>query len=179
MQTGVADGTGNAGSPETSDPPRSEVPDWPTVLPSPPKAHGRTLMADSPQLPTLALIALAAEDWYETVDFYHDLLGLPLIERDESRSRARLQAGPGLVLEVVSGGYGSEEPKTPRENPVSLCIRVHDLPRRTFELEQRGVWLLREPTDGPLSLLDPEGNRVYLYDTDELPYIPDGWETTP
>ncbi len=135
-------------------------------------------MADSPQLPTIALITLAAEDWYETVDFYHDLLGLPLIESDETRSRARLQAAPGLVLEVVSGGYGSEEPKTPRENPVSLCLRVPDLPRRTFELEHRGVWLLGEPADSLLSLLDPEGNRVYLYDTDELPHILDGWETT-
>lgn len=136
-------------------------------------------MPDRSKPPTLALITLAAEDWYETVDFYHDLLGLPLIESDETRSRARLQAGPSLVLEVVSGGYGSEEPKTPRENPVSLCLRVPDLPRRTFELEQRGVWLLGEPTDGLLSLLDPEGNRVYLYDTDELPHIPDGWTNTP
>lgn len=136
-------------------------------------------MTDRPPLPTLALITLAAEDWYETVDFYHDLLGLPLVESDETHSRARLQAGPDLVLEVVSGGYGSEAPKSPRENPLSLCLRVPDLPRLTFELEQRGVWLLGEPTGGLLPLLDPEGNRVFLYDTDDLPRIPDGWEATP
>ncbi len=133
-------------------------------------------MAKHSPPPTLALITLAAEDWYETVDFYHDLLGLPLIASDEIHSRARLQAGPGLLLEIVSGGYGSEAPKTPRENPLSLCLHVRDLPRRTFELEQRGVWLLGEPTDGLLPLLDPEGNRVYLYDTDDLPQIPDSWE---
>ncbi|MBA2362032.1 MAG: hypothetical protein H0V86_00640 [Chloroflexia bacterium] len=133
-------------------------------------------MAKLPPPPTLALITLAAEDWYETVDFYHDLLGLPLLSSDEAHSRARLQAGPGLVLEIVSGGFGSEAPKTPRENPLSLCLHVHDLSRQAFELEQRGVWLLGEPTDGLLSLLDPEGNRVYVYDTVDLPHIPDGWE---
>ncbi len=133
-------------------------------------------MADRPPPPTLALITLAAEDWYETVDFYHVLLGLPLLASDETHSRARLQAGPGLVLEIVSGGYGSEAPKTLRKNPFALCLHVYDLPHRTFELEQRGVWLLGEPTAGLLPLLDPEGNRVYLYDTDDLPHIPDGWE---
>jgi predicted enzyme related to lactoylglutathione lyase len=82
------------------------------------------------------------------------------------------------VLEIVAGGWGAEGPKTPRENPVSLCLRVEDLTRTTHELEHRGVWLLSEPADGLASLVDPDGNRVYLYDTDDLPHIPDGWEQT-
>ncbi|MDP9380696.1 MAG: VOC family protein [Chloroflexota bacterium] len=126
--------------------------------------------------PTLGLITLAAEDWYETLDFYHELLGLELLGSDESNGRARLRAGPDLVLEIVSGGWGAEDPKTPQENPVSLCLRVDDLARTVHELEHRGVWLLSEPAGGLAAIADPEGNRIYLYDTHELPHVPDGWQ---
>ncbi len=124
---------------------------------------------------TVALITLAAEDWYETVDFYHELLGLPLILSDEQKSRARLRAGPGLVLEILSGGWGSEGPKGPKQNPVSLCLKVEDVARAAHELEACGACFLSEPHDGLVALMDPEGNRVYLYDTEELPIVPDGW----
>lgn len=126
--------------------------------------------------PTLGLITLAAEDWYETVDFYANLLGLPVIESDEVASRARLRAGPGLILEIVSGGWGAEAPKSPCESPISLSLRVADLGRTIAELEHRGAWLLAGPADGLAAVADPEGNRLYLYDADPPPPAPDGWE---
>ncbi len=123
----------------------------------------------------LGLLALTVEDWYETVDFYHELLGLPLLESDEQAGRARLQAGPGLLLDILSGGWGSDTPKTPRENPVALCLQVSDLSRTLQELEHRGVWLLGEAESELAALADPEGNRVYLYDAPAPPDPPDGW----
>ena len=125
---------------------------------------------------SLTLITLAVEDWYESVAFYNELLGLKIISSDEWDGRARLQAAPGLVLELLSGGWGSEEPKAVRQNPVSLCLRVEALALLAHELEHRGVCLLGEPEDGLLALMDPEGNRLYLYDTEELPRVPDGCE---
>ncbi|MDP9351698.1 MAG: hypothetical protein M3P51_09190 [Chloroflexota bacterium] len=123
----------------------------------------------------VGLISLTVEDWYEAVDFYHELLGLPLLESDEQTGRARLQAAPGLLLELLSGGWGSETPKTPRENPVALCLRVPALARTLQELEYRGVWLLGEPSNGLAPVADPEGNRVYLYDAPTPPSPADGW----
>ena len=118
---------------------------------------------------TLGLVSLMVEDWYEAVDFYRELLGLELLWSDERRGRARLRAGPGVVLEIVSGGWGSEAPKSPRESPFSLCLRVADLGRTVQELEFRGVWLLAEPESGMAAIADPEGNRLYLYEGDEPP----------
>lgn len=126
--------------------------------------------------PTLGLITLAAEDWYETVDFYANLLSLPVLESDEVAGRARLRAGSGLILEIVSGGWGAEAPKSPRENPVSFALRVPDLGRTIAELEHRGVWFLGEAAGGLAALADPEGNRLYLYNADTPPPAPDGWE---
>ena len=125
---------------------------------------------------SLTLITLAVEDWYETLAFYGELLGLEMLSSDEWDGRARLRAAPGLILEIVSGGWGSEEPKTVQQNPVSLCLRVEDVERLAHELEHRGVYLLGEPEGGLVVLIDPEGNRVYLYDTDDPPRVPGGWE---
>lgn len=122
------------------------------------------------------MITLAAEDWYETVAFYNELLGLELLQSDELRGRARLDTGSGVILEIHSGGWGSEGPKTPRENPVALCLRVESLERVVGELEFKGACLLTAPESGLVALMDPEGNRVCLYDTPSLPEAPDGWE---
>ncbi len=126
--------------------------------------------------PALGLITLAAEDWYETVAFYSELLRLPVVEQDEYANRARLRAGDSLLLEIHSGGWGSEGPKMPRENPISLCLRVENLGRIVHELEHAGACFLSEPEGGLAALMDPEGNRLYLYDTDTPPSVPDGWE---
>lgn len=125
--------------------------------------------------PTLALITLAAEDWFEALDFYHELLGLPVIASDELAGRARLRAGPGLVLEIVPGGWGAEGPKSVRESPYTLCLRVEQLDQLAAELEARGAAFLSEPEHGAAALMDPEGNRLLLYDTPEPPAIPDAW----
>lgn len=125
---------------------------------------------------TLAHVRLAAEDWFEALDFYHELLGLPIVARDELAGCARLQAGPGLVLEIVSGGWGVEGPKSARENPVTLCLRVERLDRLAAELEARGAAFLSEPERGAAALMDPEGNRLLLYDTPEPPAHAPPWE---
>ncbi len=125
---------------------------------------------------TLALVTLSVEDWYEAVDFYHDILGLELVACDEVAGRARLRAAPGVLLEIHSGGWGSEFPKGPKQNPVTICLRVERLDTLAAELEHRGVYLLGEPERGALLLADPEGNRLCLFESEQSPTVPDGWE---
>ncbi len=127
-------------------------------------------------MPIVGMVTLAAERWGEMVTFYNELLGLDLLQSDERNKRARLRAGPGLVLEIHAGGWGSEKRKTTRLNPVSLCLRVNNLPDTVRDLEHQGVSLLGEVAGGVEAVLDPEGNRIYLYFTDDLPRVPDGWE---
>lgn len=125
---------------------------------------------------TLGLITLMAEDWYETVDFYADLLGLRILESDEIAGRAKLALAPDVVLEIQSGGWGCEGAKSAKESPVALCLQTDDLTKKSIELEYRGVQFVREPEEHLLSIMDTEGNRLYLYDTPDPPRIPDGWD---
>lgn len=123
----------------------------------------------------MGLITLMAEDWYETVDFYSDLLGLEVTQIDEIGGRARLKIGQESLLEIQSGGWGSEGPKQPRQNPISLCFQTDNLSKLAVELEHRGVGFIHEPEEHLLSIMDTEGNRLYLYDTPDPPLVPDGW----
>src|SRR5215213_2705489 len=59
------------------------------------------------------MVTLAVEDWDETVAFYHERLGLELLQRDEPTKRARLRAGPELVLEIHAGGWGARSARRP------------------------------------------------------------------
>ncbi len=140
------------------------------------RRHDDLSATDRPPALPLALITLAAEDWYETVDFYRDVLGLTPVWLDRRHSRARFHIAPGLLLEVHSGGWGADGPKSARENPMSLCFRVPSVERAAVQLEGSGACLLSEPAHGLLALMDPEGNRVYLFEGDDVPLVPDGWE---
>ena len=125
---------------------------------------------------SLGTIVLCAEDWYETLDFYHELLGLPLVSLDEVGCRARLSLGGEVLFEILSGGWGANGVKSPRENPVTLCLRVPEVDKLSLELESRGAMFFAEPADGMAALMDPEGNRVYLYVGPDPPRTLDGWE---
>ncbi len=123
---------------------------------------------------SLGLICVLAEDWYELVDFYVDVIGLSPVDIDESKERALLEDTRGLSILILSGGEGQELPKGPRHNSFYVSFVVNDLPTIVSELEYRGVffWQIDE---GILAVMDPDGNLLYLSDENRYGHIPDGW----
>lgn len=117
----------------------------------------------------LGVISLSVEDWFECLDFYHELLGLEVLESDELKGRARLRGADGLVLELRAGGWGSDGVKSARENPASLWFRVESVQRAEYLLDSMGAAVLEESGEHLIALMDPDGNRLYLYDTDSPP----------
>jgi len=128
----------------------------------------------SKQQVSLSLICVLAEDWYELVDFYVDVIGLSPVDIDESKERALLKDARGLSILILSGGEGQELPKGPKHNSFYVSFVVNDLPAMVSELEYRGVvfWQIDE---GILAVMDPDGNLLYLSDENRYGFIPDGW----
>lgn len=117
----------------------------------------------------LGLVSLTVEDWFECLDFYHELLGLELLESDELKGRARLRAGGNLLLELRAGGWGSDGVKSARESPAALWFRVESIERTEYMLDSMGAAVLEESGEHLLVLMDPDGNRLCLYDTETPP----------
>lgn len=100
-------------------------------------------------------------DMQAAVDFYGDVLGLPLKFRDGDNWAAFDVAGVTLAVE---GGAPSNAPSSSGGATVSL--RVSDLDAAVAQLRQRGA-VVGDIQTGPherrADLHDPSGNRLVLY----------------
>jgi catechol 2,3-dioxygenase-like lactoylglutathione lyase family enzyme len=105
-------------------------------------------------------------DLDRAVDFYHRVLGLPLLFRADQFSYARLDAGPiHLGLAAVDRAAENFAALVGRHTGIGLA--VPDIDRAYEELSAKGVEFPMLPSEqhwgGRLALLaDPDGNGLYL-----------------
>jgi predicted enzyme related to lactoylglutathione lyase len=108
---------------------------------------------------TLSLIELAVRDWPAAVAWYTEMLGLPLLQKDEAHRFALLDAGAArLALKEGTPAGG-----------VLLAFEVPELETALQRLAERGA----QP-EGPIKVSpegyrraifrDPDGYRVSLFD---------------
>ena len=104
------------------------------------------------------------ENLETSITFYRDVLGLPLLGKGDDW--AHLDASNGALLELISGGRASQEPKTPDQQSIILGLRVDDLDGVVEELKQKGVHFIDEigEFEGTrwVRFSDPEGNQFEI-----------------
>jgi predicted enzyme related to lactoylglutathione lyase len=105
-------------------------------------------------------------DLSRAVDFYHRVLGLPLLFRADQFSYARLAAGPIYIgLAAVDGNTENAAALIGRHTGVGFAVA--DIDATYAALSAKGVQFPMVPSDQPwggrLALFaDPDGNVFYL-----------------
>ena len=105
-------------------------------------------------------------DLGRAVDFYHGVLGLPLLFRDDRFSYARLDAGP-ISLGVARVAPDAENFRELVGRQTGIGFAVPDIDEAYRMLSTKGVAFPMLPSDQPwggrLALFaDPDGNVFYL-----------------
>jgi predicted enzyme related to lactoylglutathione lyase len=109
---------------------------------------------------------LYVSDLGRAVDFYHGVLGLPLIFRDDSFSYARLDAGR-IYLGVAAVARDADNFAELVGRQTGIGFAVPDIDAAYREWSAKGVRFTMVPSDqawgGRLALFaDPDGNVLYL-----------------
>jgi lactoylglutathione lyase len=105
-------------------------------------------------------------DLGRAVDFYHDVLGLPLLFRADQFSYARLDAGAiDLGLAAVDPAASNFAGMVGRHTGIGLA--VPDIDEAYEQLSAKGVAFPMVPStqpwgERPALLADPDGNVLYL-----------------
>ncbi len=108
-------------------------------------------------------INLHVGDVRRELEFYRDLLDLPVVFQDEPLRFVRFDAGVGLA--IVDGGVKAPDPQEDRLTGIGFV--VPDVDAAYAALEQKGVRFTmkpaRQPWGGYMAMFaDPEGNVFYL-----------------
>ena len=110
---------------------------------------------------------LLVADLEGAINFYRNILELPLIEGEERC--AMFDAGNGAVLELWPAGFASTAPKTPKQQSLRIAFKVENLDETIAALQSRGVQFIGEvgeyAGDRWIYFADPEGNRLELKET--------------
>ncbi|KWX71490.1 glyoxalase [Paenibacillus jilunlii] len=114
---------------------------------------------------SLNWITLRVRDLEASLNFYHDILGLPIERRFESRGKQIVMLGTGAQpkLELIQTIDQTLKP----ECGVSVGFEVKSLDEAIEYLKSRGIPVLRGPiTPNPhlrfFYILDPDGFEVQL-----------------
>ena len=116
----------------------------------------------------ITYVHLLVEDWPMALEFYRDLIGLPVEQVFEDEQWVTFETA-GARLAIFGGGSGSTRPKGADRNAFVPTLECEDLPGTVAALEARGVPFvaaLSETAEGyrTATFVDPEGNRVQLYE---------------
>ncbi|GGN94842.1 VOC family protein [Saccharibacillus kuerlensis] len=114
---------------------------------------------------SLNWITLRVRDIEDSLEFYHNILGLPINRRFESRGKqiAMLGTQEQPKIELIQGSEIMVMP----ENGISVGFEVESLDAAIEELNSKGIPIVR----GPISpnphlrffyILDPDGFEVQL-----------------
>lgn len=123
----------------------------------------------SPALKSLASqvqtfgIILGTERYEDCVQFYRDILGLPVWY--EKPGLICLRFGTGYLM-IETGGMACDGRKPNSENPTMLRFNVNDVRAAAAELESKGVSVrVAEYGWGIVgAFIDPDGNACELKD---------------
>ncbi len=113
-------------------------------------------------------IILFTENYDECVEFYSNILDLPVmhaLDNDHSKLTC-FDMSSGNYLMIETGGKAIPEGKSPNQNPVWLRFNVDDVEKSAEELRQKGVEVnVRNEVWGTLAdFTDPDGNICSLRD---------------
>ncbi len=113
-------------------------------------------------------VILCTENYDECVEFYSDVLGLPILNAlDNEHSKLTcFGMGGDNYLMVEPGGTAVTTGKTLDQNPVWLRFNVEDVDDAADELRRKGVNVkLRKEVWGTVAdFVDPDGNVCSLRD---------------
>jgi glyoxylase I family protein len=106
-------------------------------------------------------------------EFYADTLGLPILE--DHPNLLALRAGD-IRLSIFKGDRPVEVPGA-RDEAMALILRTENLDQTVAELVAKGAELAAEIQEDPsfmrfASLVDPDGNNVYLAQYYRDPLMP-------
>ncbi len=112
----------------------------------------------------LVWAGLLVADLERAITFYRDVLGLPLLDREERC--ALFDAGNDALFELWPTGIASSSPKGAGCQSLRVAFRVENLDEAISELRGRGVEFLGEigEYEGTrwIHFVDLEGNRLEL-----------------
>lgn len=116
----------------------------------------------------IAYIQLVVEDWPIALEFYRDLVGLPVDQLFEHEQWASFDL-EGVRLVLYGGGVASDRPKGLDRNAFIPNFECERIEATVAELERRGVPFIAgvsETADGykTATFVDPEGNRFQLFE---------------
>ncbi len=117
----------------------------------------------------LGTAVVLAKDMQRMAEFYHEGLGLPLIdapmapgwlEFDAGSVRLALHAMPPRVARQIEITH---PPRAREESPIKLLFEVDDLEQARQRLIRYGATMFEPRTSGVCDGLDPEGNVFSLF----------------
>lgn len=104
------------------------------------------------------------EDLVSAIAFYSDVLGLPLLGK--GKDWAHFDAGNGAMLELLTEGVASLEPKKSGQQSIIPGLRVDDFDAAITGLKQKGVHFIGDIGEYAgtrwAQFTDPEGNRLEI-----------------
>ncbi|MFQ5945471.1 MAG: VOC family protein [Anaerolineae bacterium] len=112
-------------------------------------------------------ILLFVRDFQRSLDFYRNVLGLPVKSLDEVHEEFA-EFDLGEITFALHGGYEGEAQARHSDTPLALHFWTEDIMATSERLKERGVKFTREPRKTSLgfwegSFEDPEGNEFGLF----------------
>lgn len=108
-------------------------------------------------------VAVPARDFDASVDFYGNLLGLPLVKRWGEMPGAEFQAGNLTIAVMEPTAFGREF----RPHSLPIALQVDDVPRARAKLAEQGVEFVSDLIDSGVChqaiFLDPAGNSLGIH----------------
>ena len=111
-------------------------------------------------------IILGTEHFDACLEFYRDILGLPVWFEKEGLTC--LHFGSGYLM-IETGGMARQHRKPNRENPTMLRFNVEDVHETAAQLRKHGVDVKIRVFDWGIvgTFIDPDGNPCELKDADD------------
>lgn len=108
-------------------------------------------------------MTVATNDFDRAIDFYENVLGLPLSVRYGRMPGAEFETGNLTIAVMQSDAFGMEY----RTSTHPIALRVDDVHAAKAELESRGVTFAPEIIDSGVCHMaffrDPDGNALMLH----------------
>jgi predicted enzyme related to lactoylglutathione lyase len=116
----------------------------------------------------LGIAVVFAKDMQRMSEFYHEALGLPLVEAPMAPGWLELDAGSvRLALHAIAPRVARQieitnPPRAREESPIKLLFEVENLDETRRRLVQYGATMFEPRSTGVCDGLDPEGNVFSL-----------------
>jgi len=116
----------------------------------------------------IAYIQLVVEDWPIALEFYRDVVGLPIEQLFEHEQWVSFDLD-GAQLVIYGGGVAADRPKGLDRNAFIPNLECEQIEATVADLQRRGVPFIAavsETADGyrTATFVDPEGNRFQLFE---------------